>query len=252
MSYKVLWVADEDNRRDYRDRQLYANEKGADCYIELHFNAKKYDRPGTDDNPASVLVASNASHTSKSMAASLALKVSKEWGWPSRGMDMIGSGRRGYYNLVYTKMPAILTELLFLSDLHQANVALSDKGQQHLARLVVQTIKEHFPNGALVALSVGHLFKLTSPNDKGAPVHPDAKNSENFAEGDLALWLGKLVQLYLERENEGEESAEPLDSLDCYSAPGLSISDNGKIVRLHGEWSMVAVGNQMNLIRIDG
>ena len=37
-----------------------------------------------------------------------------------------------------------------------------------LAAILVATIREFFPNGGLVAFSVGHKYKTSSPNDRGA------------------------------------------------------------------------------------
>lgn len=190
--YEVIYVADNEHRRDYKDRQFYANQLGCDLYIELHYNASAYDKPGTDDNPCSVIVCDNASKKSRDIAAYLSELVSDHYGFPNRGVDIVGRDRAGYWNLYYTKMQAVLTELLYVSDPEQAAIARSETGQWDLAQIHVATIRKFYPDGAKIALSIGHKFKVTSPFDRGAPV----VGADGLGEADLTEELAeKIVEL---------------------------------------------------------
>jgi len=220
MNYKVILTADEDNRRDYRDRQLYANEQGADVYVEFHFNASAYDKPGTQDNPASVLVCDNASSKSRAMAKDFSAAMSGAYGYPNRGVVELkrhsdGSADRAYYNLYYTRMKAFLLEPLYVSDVEQAAVALSEEGQKSIATLLVDVIRDHFPDGAKCAFSLGHKFKQSSIFDRGAPVvigydddaSPAPIHHQTLAEADLAERVMHFAAAML----EGKEDPAPID-----------------------------------------
>jgi hypothetical protein len=236
--YEIIWVADENNRRDYRDRQLYANSQGAKLYIEGHFNAQMYtvdvdgdgvpdmDAVGTSDNPASCLVADNASQTSRDMGTYFAAQVSKAFGYPNRGLVELrrhanGKADRAYYNLYYTHMPAVLLEPFYVSDGEQALMAQSEHAQDVIANIICQMVLKHLPDGGKVAFSIGHLFKASSKWDRGAPV---VNTGGKIAEADL-------VKLYMEKaavliEAHGEEV--PLDPVE---GEVLRDGDQVKLVR---------------------
>jgi hypothetical protein len=194
--YQVLMVSG-----DYPDRQAQANAAGCDGYLEHHFNALAYDRPGTSDNPCFALVAHNASDKSKAWAKDYADRVADDFGWRSNGVVQVGHRARGDYNLRFTDMPAILVEPLFVSDVEQAAVAQSEDGQERLARHVVDSIKAAFPNGGKFALSIGHKGKDSSPYDTGAPV-VDSK----LTEADLSEQVITRVARMLVADTEAAES----------------------------------------------
>lgn len=201
--YEVIWVADNEHRRDYKDRQYYANQLKCDFYIELHFNAFAYDKPGTDDNPCSVIVCDNASPKTRDIAEYLSDLVSEHYHFPNRGVDVVGRDRAGYWNLYYTNMQAVLTELLYVSDKEQVAIIMSDEGMDRIAAMHVATIKKFYPNGAKIALSIGHKFKVSSPYDRGAPVV-----GTKLGEADLTEILGKRIVKLLAETDEVTEPAE--------------------------------------------
>ena len=57
---------------------------------------------------------------------------------------------------------------MFASNPQQAEIIRSDSGQDTLARILAESIRRFFPAGGLVAFSVGHKYKTSSPNDRGA------------------------------------------------------------------------------------
>lgn len=202
--YEVIWVADNEHRRDYKDRQFYANQLGCDLYLELHYNASAYDKPGTDDNPCSVIVCDNASQKSRDIATYLSELVSDHYAFPNRGVDVVGRDRAGYWNLYYTKMQAVLTELLYVSDVEQAEIARSETGQWDLAQMHVAAIRKFYPDGAKIALSIGHKFKVTSPFDRGAPVVGD----DGLGEADLTEELAEKIVTLLGQNDTIIDSPE--------------------------------------------
>ena len=241
MNYSVFLPADADNRRDYRDRQLHANEQGADVYVEFHFNASAYDKPGTQDNPSSVLVCDNASQTSRDMAKDFSDAMSSAYGYPNRGVVELkrhadGSADRAYYNLFYTKMKAFLLEPLYVSDVEQSAVALSEEGQKSIAAILVDVIKKYFPDGAKCAFSLGHKFKASSIHDRGAPVvigydddeSPAPIHHPTLAEADLAEKVLFFAKAMLEGKEEPEE---PEDEIFLVGEWSISGSESGLHLR---------------------
>jgi hypothetical protein len=154
---------------DYYDRQMKANKDGAVAYVEHHFNSSS----STTASYAIVVTGYNASQTSKNWGRWYAKAVATHFGTQVAGDDGIlvgGWDGRGDANLRETDMPAILLEPLFASNAMQADIIRSESGRAALARILVESIHRFFPQGGLVAFSVGHKYKKTNPNDLGAPL----------------------------------------------------------------------------------
>lgn len=157
MAYQVRFY-----RGDYPARQRAANADNAICYVEHHFNAA--DAPTA--NYALCVVANNASERTKNWGRSYTRRIAAQFGNRDNGISVGGFGGRGNANLRFTEMPAVLLEPFFISNPEGARWA-RDR-QDDLAQVLVASIREFFPNGGLVAFSVGHKYKTSSPNDRGA------------------------------------------------------------------------------------
>lgn len=152
---------------DYAYRQRQANADGAACYVEHHFNSSA----SQSASYAVAIVGSNASRKSIKWARTYVKKICGLFNVESGGNDGImvgGYNGRGNANLKHTSMPAILVEPMFGSNPSQAEIIRSPEGQQKLAEALADSIREHFPDGGLVAFSVGHKYKKSNPNDRGA------------------------------------------------------------------------------------
>lgn len=205
MKYSTFLVADSRNRRGYRDRQLYANSLNADLYVEFHFNAKEYDKPGVQDNPATVLVCNNAGNRTRKLASAFADKISEEFKHPNGGLLVRNPGDRAYYNLYYSRPPAILIEPLYVSDQTQAVLAMQEATQRRIAQILRDVVVEYFPRGAAVACSLGHKFKPAPNNfDRGAPICKEVSNPLGLAEADLAEKVMGFFRGYLEESKPPE------------------------------------------------
>lgn len=163
---------------DYTDRQRSANAAEAICYIEHHFNSSVVTAHGTE-----VIVGSNSGTTSRNWAALYAAKVSAAIGTDVRspgtkGVIVGGYSGRGDGNLRSTKMPAILVEPCFVSNPAEAAIVKSEEGQNKLAKALADSIREMFPDGGLVAFSVGHKGKESNPHDMGAAVYGGGTEAE--------------------------------------------------------------------------
>jgi N-acetylmuramoyl-L-alanine amidase len=161
--YKIKFYKGE-----YITRQRAANADKAIVYVEHHFNAGS---PTADY--ACVVVGSNAGKTSREFGQSYAKSVSNVFGCKiggANGLLIGGFNGRGDGNVKYTNMPAVLLEPLFCSNPKRAEQIRSEDGRQKLAEILADCIKHFFPNGGLIAFSVGHKYKTSKPNDRGAAV----------------------------------------------------------------------------------
>jgi hypothetical protein len=162
MSYQVRFY-----KGAYFERQQAANADRAVAYVEHHFNSSS----SPTANYAVVVVGSNASSTSRNWGRWYAKAVAEQFGTRVGGDGGIlvgGWDGRGDGNVKHTRMPAVLLEPLFASNPQQADLIRSDAGQAALARVLVESIRRFFPDGGLIAFSVGHKYKPASPNDRGA------------------------------------------------------------------------------------
>lgn len=215
---------------DYPERQEAANRDKAICYVEHHFNSKEYDDPkATADNPIMTIVAHNAGDVSKRWAALYSSLVQK--GLKHAGLDFplfAGTGvlqrehkERGDYNLRFTKMPAILVEPMWISDMQSAKALLGisthplqNKVLDYLAAALADSVKLIFPDGGLVAASVGHLGKTSQPFDRGAPITGMVSNPEKIAEAGLALYVMRRFETLMTAEEPAEAlSPKPSEKL---------------------------------------
>jgi len=152
---------------DYYKRQQDANHDQAVAYVEHHFNSAS----SPQASYAAVVVGSNASPTSKNWGRWYAKAVADQFGTQvggDQGILVGGWNGRGDGNVRHTNMPAILLEPLFASNPQQAEIIRSDSGRAALAQILVEGIRRFFPNGGLIAFSVGHKYKSSLPNDRGA------------------------------------------------------------------------------------
>lgn len=159
--YKVKFYKGE-----YLDRQRAANKDKAVAYVEHHFNSA-----GPTANYALVVVGSNASQTSVNWGSWYAKAVAEQFGtqvYRPEGVARGGLDGRGDGNVKHTAMPAVLLEPLFVSNPQQADIVRSASGQAALARILAESIRRFFPQGGLIAFSVGHKYKTSRPNDRGA------------------------------------------------------------------------------------
>ncbi len=193
-------------RGNYRWRQKQANLDGCAAYVEHHFNAS----PNQTANYTLVITGYHASETSKSWGKTYAKLVSQAFGTELGGVDGVlvgGFNGKGTGSLKYTAMPAILLEPLFVSNPEQAELVKSEEGQDKLAQCLVDSIRTTFPKGGKIGFSVGHKYKSSSPNDRGAAVYGGG------TEADYAEIVLKKAKFMLENKSPDELQDELLDDL---------------------------------------
>lgn len=190
-AYQVKFYSGE-----YRNRQSAANNDGAVAYVEHHFNSAT----SPTARYTCVIVGSNASDRSKAWGADYARRVADAFSVPlydngtdPPGLHVGGFGGRGDANIKHTRMPAILLEPLFVSNPQHAAMLRTDLARQRLAACLADSIRRCFPDGGLIAFSVGHKGKPSRPSDRGAPL---IGGTDGLAEADIAQdVMGKAKQL---------------------------------------------------------
>jgi hypothetical protein len=160
-------------------RQVDANNAGCIAAVEQHLNSST----NKDANYSMVLVTKNASFRAKAWGADYTTRVAHEFN--IRDAGVVIDAPRGMYNIKFYKCPAILLESGFVSNHNFANRIQIGEGIDALAACLVDSIVAMFPDGGLVALSVGHLYRGTG--DHGAPVNDegDAPDPAFDTEGEL-------------------------------------------------------------------
>ena len=165
----------------YKSRQLKATQDKACIYIEQHLNSVESCKP----NYCMTLVKKGCNDQTKMFAAKYCDCVVKRLGIPlynKTGIKGVISSDRGYGNLAYSKMTALLLEPFFLSSEEMQALITTDWlwVKVQLVEALYETIKVFFPDGGLIALSVGHKYKpKPSHRDRGAVsiVEVEKKNS---------------------------------------------------------------------------
>jgi len=177
---------------DYAERQQAANRDECDAYVEHHFNS-------TGDGVASyacVVVGANASNTSRNWGRWYARSVADSFGiriGGEQGLLIGGYNGRGDGNVRFTRMPAILVEPLFASNPEHAAWIKTAAGQARLAQVLADSVRRFFPDGGRIGFSVGHKYKISNPNDRGAAVYGGG------TEADYAEIVLKQAKALLER-----------------------------------------------------
>ncbi|RLE64926.1 MAG: hypothetical protein DRJ47_06525 [Thermoprotei archaeon] len=179
---------------DYPYRQMLANEKGVDVYIEHHFNTGP-----KEANYCMAVVAHNAPQKSIEIAETYVDLVSKKFNIPKcesdpPGVKICRFRERGDFNLRFLKMPGLIVMPLFVSNADHVRMLIDEGGHIALAEILTETIRTHFPKGGLIGLSVGHKYRRKSPTDRGAPV----RNYPEYYEADVAEWVLWQVKYMLE------------------------------------------------------
>lgn len=140
-------------------RQVLANKAGARFYIEGHLNAG----PPAANYGFSALA--RRDDLTERIARTLATRVSE-------GLDVRPSasliGARGAGNIGRVSCPAILWEPGFITHRPFQRVISTGEGIDALGRILAETIRDYFPTGGVIALSVGHAYR--GRQDPGALV----------------------------------------------------------------------------------
>lgn len=185
MGYNVLNLTG-----DYSKREYDANTLGAAMVWHQHFNSFN-----ETTSYAMVEIAEPVTDREMQVALEVAAAYNTLLGGglgDGDGMRILKGGERAEY-IIDGNKEAYISEPAFVSNPTQAAWLLVPENLRKIAEINVEAIKRHYPDGSTIALSIGHKYKTTAPNDRGAAVY-----GSNVTEADLneqvITWMVEMLQ----------------------------------------------------------
>jgi len=171
-------------------RQALASTHGVICYAEAHLNS--FTNP--DTQYGFVITGNNVPTKTIAWAKAYLSRIEHELHIPTKGIVRGVSGQ-GCVKHVRWPTPTMLLEPCFISHPNTARLLYSGLGIQALGRALAESIAECFPDGGLVGLSVGHMYRGTG--DRGARLPRDEWSWDPSFDDE-----GELCDAYVTRATE--------------------------------------------------
>lgn len=129
---KVFMTRTTDVRRELPDIVEFANNRDADLYVAVHFNAiENKEMSGTETYYNTNQSFRLASFVHRRMVANLKR--------PDRGIK-----RAKFYTIHHAKMPAILVEPVYITDAHEYILAKAPSFQKEIAESIAEGIEDYY------------------------------------------------------------------------------------------------------------
>ncbi len=146
---KVVMTRDTDRFLSLEQRCTVANNAGASLFLSIHVNAapEVNNIRGTETYYGPIGATSDASIESarkryQQKSELLAWMMQKYYGLVGRPISR-GVKRERYYVVLHTKMPAILTEIGFISTPSEQDYMTSKSGQEEIAQCIYRGLKDY-------------------------------------------------------------------------------------------------------------
>jgi hypothetical protein len=171
-----------------RECQIHANMDNCIAYLQAHFSISENPK----DNYASVAIGSNASPITKRWAKYYIKLIQDDFGITLGGNEGVligGTNGENELDLIYSNMPAILVKPLFATNPLQAEWIKTKSVQARLAKSLVRSIQNIFPDGGLIGFRLSREHFQSDQKDE--PL--DGTNAEKYS--DIVLWqTGIMLQ----------------------------------------------------------
>ncbi|MFA0748568.1 N-acetylmuramoyl-L-alanine amidase family protein [Fervidibacter sp.] len=154
---RVVWL-----KGDYvgnHERQRQASKANCRLVLSFHFNAADPKAQGSE-------VFSNGKGDADYIAAKLLHLITDILGTRSRGVKPAAGSRAGF--LRFYPCPAVLMEPCFITNPEEANLVHDVQIVRQLGEAIADALVKWLPYDATVGLDIGHKFKTSQPNDRGA------------------------------------------------------------------------------------
>ncbi|NLM13673.1 MAG: AMIN domain-containing protein [Epulopiscium sp.] len=141
---KVYTTRTSDTYPTLQERAALANEVGADIFLSVHNNSFTSEHRGTEVLYFPTSNDNGPGLTGKKMAQIFQNTLVQKLGTKDRGIK----ARSELYVLKHTKMPAVITEIAFVSNVEDAALLKSDAFRQKVAQALYEgilTIFENYP-----------------------------------------------------------------------------------------------------------
>lgn len=139
------------------ERQTQAKESKCDIVLSFHFNAS------LSPNAAGAEVYYNRKRGAKEIAEKLLSVIVSILNVPNRGAKPSAGTRAAFIENYHC--PTVLLEPLFITNPSEARLVHDLPTIQRLARAIAKTVFGRFK---CIGIDVGHKFKTSNPNDRGA------------------------------------------------------------------------------------
>ena len=164
---KIVWLKGDYTGKS-KERQRQAEKEKCDIVIEFHFNS-------AGDRAASGTEVWHRQYSipSRHLATILHDRITN-LGFKPRGVkSAVSTSRASFINSYPTTCIVVLLEPCFVSNRSDAEKLHQDGFIDGLANAIVAGIKDFIKTNAnrkfsVIGLSVGHRYKTSNPNDKGA------------------------------------------------------------------------------------
>lgn len=134
--YRVIMTRDSDKFIELEERAAIANRSRADIFVSIHADSCAT----SSKNGFTLYVARNASWASKSFAGSIDKQMLQT------GIKSRGTRKADFRVLKYTRCPAVLVELGYLSNYWEAKQLKNKDMQKRLANAIACGITDYFKN----------------------------------------------------------------------------------------------------------
>ena len=155
---RIIWL-----KGDYvenHERQAQASKANCRLVISFHFNAHHNSKANGSE------VFSNGKGDADYIAARLLHIITNILGTRSRGVKPAQGSRAGF--LRFYPCSAVLLEPCFITNPEEANLIHDVQVVRRLGEAIADALVKWLPFDAVLGLDIGHKFKTSQPNDKGA------------------------------------------------------------------------------------
>lgn len=155
---KIVWL-----KGDYtvkKERQQQAAEAGCDFVISFHFNS------ANDAKANGSEIFHNERGIAETLANRLLLTITKTLKTRARGVKRAIGSRASFIR--HYHCPAVLLEPCFISNRTEAEKMHDVSIVRALGEEIANEVAKWLPSSAKVGIDIGHKFKTSAPDDRGA------------------------------------------------------------------------------------
>ena len=155
---RIVWL-----KGDYvgnHERQSQASKENCRLVISFHFNAHSNAKANGSE------VFSNGKGDADYIAARLLHIITNILGTRARGVKPAAGSKAGF--LRFYHCPAVLLEPCFITNPDEANLVHDVSIVRQLGEAIAMALVKWLPFDAVLGFDIGHKFKTSQTNDKGA------------------------------------------------------------------------------------
>jgi hypothetical protein len=173
---QVLVFGSAEHPMEYGERRDAARDAGCAVHLQFHFNAGGGKRSLT-------MVTNAADSRCRTLAAEISHAAADIFHITDDGVRTLARDDRGWV-CIGDELSGIVLEPFFGDMAAQAAIAQTPQAREAYARAIADGIRKHYPADAKIALTLGHKYKPSNPDDRGASL---------VGGGDEASWNEPII-----------------------------------------------------------